>query len=164
MSIFTDMIKWGAGRLKATLDTGSTSRQNPRLTISDVIDIDKEKYGTYFADWTLIATTTVKIGGQFKISVSVSPVSGSTSVKALCIEIRNNSGTVVDSAEVAWDGSSSHYVDGAYFTVNPTPFTKYYVYVKSKEVGRNTYPTSVGIGSAINLSDIFVEMEGASDE
>lgn len=164
MSIFTDMIKWGAGRLKATLDTGGTSSQMPKLSISDGIAIDKAKYGTYFADWTLIATTTVKIGGQFKISVKVSPVSGSTSVKALCVEIRNNSGTVVDSTEVAWDGSSSHYVDGAYFTVNPTPFTKYYIYVKSKEVGRNTYPTSVSINSTINLSDIFVEMEGVGDE
>ena len=164
MSIFTDMIKWGAGRLKATLDTANPSPQNPILNISDVVDIDKEKYGTYFADWTLIATTTVKIGGQFKINIQVSPVSGSKSIKALCIEIRNNSGTVVDSTEVTWDGSSSHYVTGAYFTVNPTPFTKYYIYVKSKEVGRNTYPTRVGITSAINLSDIFVEMEGASDE
>ena len=164
MSIFTDMIKWGAGRLKATPSTSGVSAQNPILNISDGIVIDKEKYGTYFSDWTLIATTTVKIGGQFSINVKVHPETGSTSIKALCIEIRNNSGMVVDSAEVTWDGSSSHYVEGAYFTVNPTPFTKYYVYVKSKEAGRNTYPTSVSINSTINLSDIFVEMEGASDE
>lgn len=164
MSIFTDMIKWGAGRLKATLGDSSTSSQAPKLSIEDVIDIDRAKYGTYFADWTLIATTTVKIGGQFKISVKVRPETGSTSVAALCIEIRNNSGTVVDSAEVTWDGNASHYVDGAYFTVNPTPFTKYYIYVKSKGVGRRTYPTSVMIYSYLNLSDIFVEMEGARDE
>lgn len=157
MSIFTDMIKWGTGRLKAIEETSEIPAA-PHYSFQVGGTKNITEY-TGSGDFVKIGTVTPKLRGTFRIAVYTTTFGGgSSTADEYTVELRKKDGTVVGTV-------TQNTTEIIVFRFSAMPFTVYEIYMKHSNAGCIYHkPTGISCYTNVCLCDAFMTIGGASDE